>query len=212
MSEQLSLRGQTRDIPVDYSRLPKSEQTRKILLDTTLEFLWTNSFRDLTVAVLTAKAGVSRTCFYQYFSDRHSLMEVLLADFERELLVVAAPWIESETDSAKKLSEGLYGLVKLCYERGPIARAIYESAPTDERLEKAWNKFVDVFDSAIADRIKQDQEAGVAPHFEPRSVAIALNRMNIGVMIHHFGRHPRCEIQPVHEAITRIWLNTIYGK
>jgi hypothetical protein len=42
-------------------------------------------------------------------------------------------------------------------------------------------------------------------------VAIALNRMDIGILIHHFGRHPRSKPQPVYQSIARIWISTIYG-
>jgi len=82
----------------------------------------------------------------------------------------------------------------------------------DERLEKAWNDFVQVFDDAVTDRIVQDQRDGLVQSFEVPPIAIALNQMDIGVLIHHFGSNPRSDIQPVYESIARIWLNTIYGR
>lgn len=177
-----------------------------------MKFLWSNSFRDLTVTGLTTRAGISRPCFYQYFADLHSLMEDLLNDLEREILSVAQPWIIAETNPVVKLAESLSGLVEACYERGPLLRAIFEAAPMDERLEKAWNDFVKVFDDTVTARIEQDQAAGLTPDFEARPVAIALNRMDIGILIHHFGRHPRSRPQPVHQSIARIWISTIYGQ
>ena len=180
-------------------------------MDTALKFLWSNSFRDLTVAGLTTRAGISRPCFYQYFADLHSLMEDLLKDLEREILSVAQPWIIAETNPVVKLAESLSGLVEVCYQRGPLLRAIFEAAPMDERLEKAWNDFVNVFDDTVTARIEQDQAAGLTPDFEASHVAIALNRMDIGILIHHFGRHPRSRPQPVYQSIARIWISTIYG-
>ena len=200
-----------RNDPGDLSVLRKSEQTRHNILDTAMNFLWSNSFRDLTVSGLTAQAKISRTCFYQYFADLHNLMEDLLKDLEREILLVAQPWLTAETDPVTKLAESLSGLVKVCYERGPLLRAIFEAAPMDARLEKAWNDFVKVFDDTVTARIKLDQEAGLAPGFEARPVAIALNRMDIGILIHHFGRRPRSKPQPVYQSIARIWISTIYG-
>ena len=176
-----------------------------------MKFLWSNSFRDLTVTGLTTRAGISRPCFYQYFADLHSLMEDLLKDLEREILSVAQPWIIAETNPVVKLGESLSGLVEVCYQRGPLLRAIFEAAPMDERLEKAWNDFVNVFDDTVTARIEQDQAAGLTPDFEARHVAIALNRMDIGILIHHFGRHPRSRPHPVYQSIARIWISTIYG-
>ena len=66
----------------------------------------------------------------------------------------------------------------------------------DARLEKAWSDYFKVFDDTVTARIKQEQAAGLAPGFEARPVAIALNRMDIGILIHHFGRRPRSKSQP----------------
>ena len=200
-----------RNDPRDFSILRKSERTRQNILDNALKFLWSNSFRDLTVSGITAQAGISRPCFYQYFADLHNLMEDLLKDLEWEILSVAQPWFTAEENPISKLAESLSGLVEVCYERGPILRAIFEAAPMDARLEKAWNDFVKVFDDTVTARIKQDQEAGLVPGFEARPVAIALNRMDIGILIHHFGRRPRSKPQPVYQSIARIWVSTIYG-
>ena len=60
-----------------------------------MKFLWSNSFRDLSVAGLTAQAGISRPCFYQYFADLHDLMENLLKILEKEILSVAQPWFDT---------------------------------------------------------------------------------------------------------------------
>ena len=81
----------------------------------------------------------------------------------------------------------------------------------DERLEKAWNDLIIVFDDAVTARIEHDQAAGLAKDFAGRSVAIALNRMDIGTFIHHFGRHPRSKPQPVHQSNARIRISTIFG-
>lgn len=180
-----------RNDPRDHSALRKSERTRKSILDAALKFLWSSPFRDLTIAELMAQTGVSRSVFYQYFADLHDLMENLLADLEQEIIEVATPWLNAESDPATVLAKSLSGLVKVCYQRGPIIRAVAEAAPMDERLESAWNQFLEVFDNAVAERIARDQASGLVPKFDARPVAIALNRMDVGTLIHHFGRRPQ---------------------
>jgi hypothetical protein len=78
-----------------------------------------------------------------------------------EILSVAQPWITAETNPVVKLAESLSGLVEVCYERGPLLRAIFEAAPMDERLEKAWNDFVGVFDDTVTARIETGSGSGV---------------------------------------------------
>jgi len=44
-----------------------------------------------------------------------------------------------------------------------------------------------------------------------RPVAIALNRMDVGTLIHHFGRRPRSKPALVYQSIMQVWIGTIYG-
>lgn len=163
--------------PGHSAAMRKSERTRNEILDAALAFLWSKPFRDLTIAELMKETDSSRSVFYQYFSDLHDLMETLLSDLENEILEVATPWLTADSDPAAELVQSLSGLVKVCYQRGPILRAVFEAAPMDKRLEAAWSKFVDVFDEAVSDRIARDQAAGLALDFAARPVAIALNRL-----------------------------------
>ena len=103
------------------------------------------------------------------------------------------------------------GLVRVCYQQGPILRAVSDAAPMDERLEKAWSDFLKDFDDAVTHRIEQHQKAGLIKPFDARPVAIALNRMDAYLLIHHFGRRPRGNRDSVQEAILQIWVSTLYG-
>ena len=84
----LGLPGAALSDPRDLSILRKFERTRQNILDTALRFLWSNTFRDLTVASLTMQAGVSRTCYYQYFADLHMATWMELGD---EPMVLETP-------------------------------------------------------------------------------------------------------------------------
>jgi len=197
--------------PRDRSSLRKAERTRQAILDAALKFLWSKLFRDLTIAELMTSTEVSRSLFYQYFADLHDLMETLLGNLEQDIVDVATPWLNAESDPAAKLAETLSGLVKICYQQGPILRAVVEAAPMDERLERVWNDFVKGFDEIVRERIERDQASGVAPKFDAQRVAIALNRMDVGTLIHHFGRLPRSKAEPVYQSILHVWISTIYG-
>ena len=107
--------------------------------------------------------------------------------------------------------EALDGLVRVCYERGPFLKAIFDSAATEKRFEKSWNQFLGGFDDAGCARIKADQEQGLIPELDPYNVAFALNRLNAYTIIDAFGQHPRKEPEPIREALTRIWSSSLYG-
>jgi len=209
-SKQAQIR--RRNDPEKRSAMRKSERTRQAILDAALKFLWTQPFRELTVAELMSLACTSRSAFYQYFEDLHDLMETLLRGIKKDIFEIASPWLEGEGDPIPLLEESMEGLVRVSYRQGPILRAVSDAAPMDERLERAWTDFLKDFDDAVTNRIEQHQKAGLIKPFEARPVATALNRMDAYLLIHHFGRLPRGNQESVLQAILQVWISTLYGE
>jgi hypothetical protein len=86
-----------------------------------------------------------------------------------------------------------------------------DAATTEERFEKSWAQFPGAYDDAGIARIEADQAQGLIAAFDPRPVSVALNRLNAYTIIEAFGRRPRRQPEPVREALTRIWVSTLYG-
>ena len=192
-------------------KIPKSERTRAAILNAALDFLWSHPFRDMTVNAVMASAGASRSAFYQYFGDLHTLMETLLDMVQEEIFDACSPWVTGVGDPVALMGEALAGLVQVGYERGPFLRAITDAAATDRRFEEAWRQFLGRFDDAASARIQADQEQGLIAHFDARPIAIALNRLDACTLIDSFGQHPRSQPEPVREALARVWISTLYG-
>jgi TetR/AcrR family transcriptional regulator, ethionamide resistance regulator len=200
-----------RVVPTPSLKIGKSDRTRAAILNSALDYLWLHPFREMTVNSLMTSIGASRATFYQYFSDLHDLMETLLRDMQDEVFDVTAFWFQGEGDPILLLEASVEGLVRVCYREGPILRAVSDAAPMDPRLEKSWRAFKKVSDDAVTQRIEQHQEAGFIRPFDARPVAIALNRMDVYLMIHHFGSRPRGNRKSVRDAVLRIWISTLYG-
>lgn len=192
-------------------RVGRSERTRAEILDAAFEFLWSRPFREMTVNSLMASTAVSRPAFYQYFRDLHELMESLLETLEAEVLSGAQPWFHGAGDPVALLDESLDELVRICHMRGPFLKAVADAATTDRQMEDAWNGFLGRFDDAVAARIAADQDSGLIAKFEARPLAVALNRLDAYTLIQAFGRHPRGQIEPVKQAIKRLWIAALYG-
>jgi AcrR family transcriptional regulator len=192
-------------------KIGKSERTRAAILNAAFDFIWSRPFRDMAVSSLMATTGMSRSAFYQYFSDVHELMETLLDLLQDEILVACDPWLSGVGDPVELMQETMTGLIQVCYRRGPFLRAISDAATNDERFEKAWKQFLDRFDDAACARIEADQKQGLIPGFEARPVAFALNRLDAYALIEAFGQRPRSRPEPVREALARVWVSTLYG-
>lgn len=193
------------------SRTKKADQTEQAIIDSAIAFFWNNSFRDLSVKKLMDGTPVSRAAFYQYFVDLYQLMEVLLDSLTQDILTAAGPWLADEGEPIEQLNTSLHGLVHVAYRNGPLLRAISDAAATDARLETSWTNLLLGFDALVANKIQQHQGLKLIGPIDAHSVAVALNRMDAYLFIHHFGRLPRSEPKLVWDAIRAIWLSTLYG-
>ena len=187
------------------------DRTRAEILNAAFRFLWSHPFRDMTVDKLTKQTSVSRTSFYTYFTDTFDLVKSMLATLESEILAGASPWLIDDGDPVALLHESLVAEVQTCYRCGPFLKAVTDAGGSDAHLETGWYGMLDRLDSAVFERIVKDQELGLIESFDPRPVATALNQVNASMYIRTFGSRPRGKPGPVTDAISRLWISTIYG-
>ena len=211
MSKKRRPRAPLQVSPEPVLQISKSERTRAAILNAAFDFVWSHPFRDMTVQSLMTETGMSRSAFYQYFGGRHELMEAMLDILQQEIFVDTDPWFSGVGDPVALLREALAGLVRVLHGRGPFMQAVADAAPSEGRLEKAWKRFLSRFDDAVSARIEADQAQGLIQAFDPRPVAVALNRLDAHTLLEAFGRRPRSRPEPVREALTRIWISTLYG-
>ena len=209
MSETAATTTRRRHPSGDPARLWKSDRTRQAILDAALGFLWTEPFRDLTVAELMVRR--QPVGFLPYFGDLHDLMKTLLDGLRQDIMEAAAPWLQCEGEPIARLERTLQQLVAVCQSQGPILRAVADAASSDEQLEMAWRQFLDAFDDAVAGQIENDQSRGLIAAFPARPIAVALNRMDAALLIERFGRHPLGDPDEVAQSLTQIWTSTLYG-
>jgi AcrR family transcriptional regulator len=171
----------------------RSERMRAEILNAAFRFLWSRPFRDMTVNNLMEQTSVSRPSFYNYFADTHELMESLLAILEL-------------------LHESLAAEVHICYRCGPFLKAVTDAAGTDARVEAGWYGMLDRFDNAVSERVVADQELGLIESFDPQPVATTLNQVNASMYVRAFGQRPRGRPERVLDAISRVWISSLYGQ
>lgn len=198
--------------PEPIAKIGRAEHTRAEILDAAFKFLWSRPFRDMTVNALMATIPQSRTAFYMYFDDIHGLMAALLKKLESEILKGASPWLCDDGDPVALLYESLAAEAQFGYQCGPFIKAVSDAAATNAGLEDQWNTLLDRFDDAVSERIAADQELGLIEAFDPRPVATALNRVDAAMYVRAFGNRPRSRPEPVQDAITRVWISTLYGQ
>lgn len=198
--------------PEPIPKIGRSERARAEIQNAAVRFLWSRPFREMTINKLMAKTSLSRAAFYYHFADVHELMEELLRILEAEILQGASPWLSEDGDPVALLCESLTAEVELCRKRGPMLKAISDAAGSDARLEALWYGLLDRFDDVVSERIAADQALGLIEDFEPRPLASALNQANAALYIRVFGQHPPRQPKPERDAISRLWISSLYGQ
>jgi AcrR family transcriptional regulator len=194
------------------SRRHAPAEARREILDSATRFLKKGHFRDLTVGEVMAGTTLSRPAFYQYFTDLHDLIVSLLRDVEAVMHQTARPWIDGAGEPIAALRESNRGVVETCVKHGHILRAIVEAAPLDERLEQAWQSFMQRWDDVVEARIVAQQQEGLIPPCDARRIANALNSLDVHLVVAAFGRHPQDDPNDVLETMHHVWSRTLYGR
>ena len=112
-----------------------------------------NTYADLNVERIATRAGIGRTAFYFYFSDKRALLMRLTAQVSEQLYTVADGWFSGADDD---LPGALHEIGELYREHGALLRAIVEVSTYDEEIARFWrgliSRFVDATERRVGSR------------------------------------------------------------
>ena len=170
-------------------RREQREQTRREILAAADRFLREHPFRELSVDVVMAQTGLTRTAFYRHFEDVTELVLKLLEEVGGELRVIAIRWLETAADDfAAAAHEALSGIVSFFERNGPLVQAVADASSTDEQIEQGYRGFVNAFVDLISRGLDGLIERGQLEPCDTRHLARALNLMNERYLLDEFGR------------------------
>jgi AcrR family transcriptional regulator len=191
-------------------RREQREQTRGQILSAADRFLREHPFRELSVDVVMAQTGLTRTAFYRHFDDVTELVMKLLEDVGAELYAVATGWLAGAEDDLRTAThEALGGIVGFFQRHGPLVRAIADAARTDEQIERGYGGFLQAFVEmtvgGLNGLVGRDQLAAR----DTRELARALTLLNERYLLDTFGRNPQGDPAAALDTLEHIWLRTI---
>ena len=183
------------------------EATRRQILAAAEAFLRANPHRELSVEVVMAQTGLTRTAFYRHFDDVTDLLLRLLSEAGQELYAIADRW-DHRADEPRSATarEELAEIVAFFVRHGPLVEAISEAAAVDERIERAYRGAFESFVEKTQLVLDRRVRAGLLDVPDTRAVALALNLMNRAYLLHEFGRVPRGDQDVAIATLEAIWL------
>jgi AcrR family transcriptional regulator len=191
-------------------RREQREQTRREILAAADRLLRERPYRELSVDLVMAQTGLTRTAFYRHFDDVPDLVLRLLGSVGRELFDAAARWRTS--DPLEFVAAGhdtLAEIVDFFMRHGRLVRAVKEAAATDEVIEVGYARFVDGFTDLIVDALQRLAAHGWLDVPDVRALARALNLMNEAFLLDEFGTEPLGDPVTARATLEAIWVRVI---
>lgn len=164
------------------------------------------SYADLNIERIATRAGISRTAFYFYFSDKRELLVRLTGDVSEQLYRQADIWFSGDGDPGDEIRQALANIAALYREHGVLLRAIVEVSTYDEVVAAYWRELLGRFAHASLRRIEQ---GGVAA--DPRATAFALCWMTERTLYQQLVQDEGPALDDLVDALAGIWLRSVYA-
>lgn len=156
-------------------RRTRRESVRASLCDALLELVEQMPFKDILVDDLARAAGIKRSAFYVYFSDKQDLLVATAADTAEALYREADRWWHGEGPPEERLIEAITGMAELYERHASLLRAATEVSTYDDEVRVFWRGIVERFIEATAAHLRGERSRGrVPPALEPQSTAESL--------------------------------------
>jgi TetR/AcrR family transcriptional regulator, ethionamide resistance regulator len=183
------------------------ESTRRQILAAADAFLRERPYRELSVEVVMAQTGLTRTAFYRHFDDLPELVLRLLAEVGQELYSVAERW-QGLAGQAYPWGarEALSAIVDFFARHGPLVRAVAEASVTDEQIERGYRGFGETFTSMTASALDGLVARGQLKVPDTKALARALTLMNEAYLLHEFGRPPFGDPAIALATLETVWM------
>lgn len=183
------------------------ESTRREILAAADRFLRESPYRELSVDVLMARTGLTRTAFYRHFDDITDLVLRLFTDVGQELFEVGKRWSESAgADFPAPAQAGLVGIVDFFVKHGSLVRAIAEAAATDERIEAAYRGSIEAFIAITTTALDRLVVSAGLEVPDTGALARALTLMNEAYLLEEFGRERHGDRDIAIATLETVWL------
>jgi AcrR family transcriptional regulator len=188
----------------------RRETVRASLCKALLDLVEHTPFKDVSVDDIAVAAGIKRSAFYFYFSDKQELLVATATDTAEALMREADRWWHGHGPSEERLVEALRGMAELYERHAALLRVATEVSTYDEEVRRFWRQLVERFIEATATHLHREQKAGAVPRsLEPRATAESLVWMAERSCYVYIARGERSG-QDLVESLSAVWTAVLY--
>ncbi len=199
-------------------RMIWTELARTEILDATEKLLKKMPFSGLNVTVVMAETRLARSSFYEHFKDLHEVL-VRLTGRMLEEMGEQNTVVDSRMPSAANRAGYLAALrdkyviyCELHRKHRHLYRALVEAAPSDSRVEKLLQTYLESITLATMENLWNVQKAGGAKGLDVRETAQAIILMSESYIMEKLCRKPGGNPEEVANVLLLILERVCFGE
>ena len=189
----------------------RSDHRREAILDALDGWLHESSLEAINIAEISKQAGVTRSAFYFYFENKGAAVAALMERMVDETFAVNDAFTSSSDPPGQRINAMLDGLFGTCERHRHMFRAMLDAWGSSASVRDIWDNARESFVESVAEMIRTDRAAGVAPDGVDAEVMASvllefndrlLERLTLG------GTLTR---QQLRDGAAAVWLRSVYG-
>jgi AcrR family transcriptional regulator len=196
---------------------PRLNESERLICGATEALLADTSLYDISVALISDTAGVSRQTFYTYFSSKYAVISALMESVMQDIVDATAPFLDREPagmSAADALRASFDAATDVWVEHRMILRAARESWRVGPEQREQWT---DLWDRAIdttAALMDRQREAGISPAGPPSRQVVSVMMWGAEGALYIAGLHRNPDMdgeKAIVDTLVAIWHGAFYG-
>ena len=196
---------------LDRRPVSQGDRRREALLRALDALLHETDLESITIADITARAGVTRSAFYFYFESKAACIAALGADIYVASIAAAGHLSDDSLTPIRRIQRMVDDLFATVREHHYLYRAMLEARRHSGGIRELWDGYRESFVVPVARYIDAERSAGRAPA-GPHSRTLATVLLELSDrMLENIGPKDTPDERRRADALATIWLRSIYG-
>jgi AcrR family transcriptional regulator len=194
-------------------RRSRGDRQRDAILTAVRDLLEHKAFSDLSVSMISERAGVARSGFYFYFDSKYAVLAVIVADAMEELDKLTHDFAPREPDETpSEFAKRMVGSAAAVFAHNdPIMQACTLAQNTDAQIREIMNDFSDTVIDKIVGLVRQD--SGARPISDDLPALVRMLTATTALTLSHDSAFVGRGTDPSRavDVVERLWLNALWG-
>ncbi|MCV7434702.1 TetR/AcrR family transcriptional regulator [Mycolicibacterium bacteremicum] len=197
------------------TRRTRGDRQRDAIVTAVRELLGTKPFSDLSVSMISERAGVARSGFYFYFDSKYDVLAFIVKDALAELDHLThnfAPRDPGESPAA--FAKRMVGSAAAVFiTNDPVMVACTSARSSDAQISDIMNDFEDAVIAKIVAVVEDEVRKGTKPISDDIPALVRVLTATSAWTLSHDSAFVGRGTDPARavEVLERLWLNALWG-